>query len=231
MVAFGSGERKAVYSAIYARRDIRRFRDEPVPEAVLERVLDAAHHAPSVGFSQPWDFVVIEDDGTKAAVAGIAERAIAAAHEGYREPRKAAFGALKLEGITDAPVNICVTCDPTRDAPHVLGRNTMQEMDVYSTCLAVQNLWLAARAEGVGVGWVSFLYPHELRNVLEIPHHIRPVAYLCVGYPEDGFPDEPVLQQEGWRDRLDRDELVHDGRWEPAKTPDGDTRSERETDS
>lgn len=231
MVAFGQSEREAVYSAIYARRDIRRFRDEPVPEAVLERVLDAAHHAPSVGFSQPWDFIVIEDDGAKAAVAEIAERAIAAAREGYREPRRSAFGELKLEGITDAPVNVCVTCDPTRDAPHVLGRNTMQEMDVYSTCLAVQNLWLAARAEGVGVGWVSFLYPHELRGVLDIPHHIRPVAYLCVGYPEDGFPDEPVLQREDWRDRIDRDELVHDGRWEPAKTPETDSRSDPASDS
>lgn len=216
---FEAHEREAVYRAIYARRDIRRFRADPVPEAVLERVLDAAHHAPSVGFSQPWDFVVVEDDRTKAAVADIAERAIAAAREGYQGARKADFGDLKLEGITDAPVNICVTCDPTRDAPHVLGRNTMQEMDVYSTCLAVQNLWLAARSEGVGVGWVSFLYPHELRDVLDIPHHIRPVAYLCVGYPASGFPDEPVLQQEGWRERLDGDELVHYGGWNPDKTP------------
>ncbi|GAB3704895.1 nitroreductase family protein [Halorubrum pallidum] len=230
MVEFGADEREAVYSAIYARRDIRRFRDAPVPEAVLKRVLGAAHHAPSVGFSQPWDFIVIEDDATKVSVAEIAERAIAAAREGYREPRRSEFGELKLEGITDAPVNVCVTCDPTRDAPHVLGRNTMQEMDVYSTCLAVQNLWLAARAEGVGVGWVSFLYPHELRDVLNIPHHVRPVAYLCVGYPEDGFPDEPVLQREGWRDRIARDELVHDGRWDPAKTPEADSRPEPTSD-
>lgn len=187
MVEFSSGEREAIYKSIYARRDIRRFSEDPIPEAVLSRLLDAAHHAPSVGFSQPWDFVVVRDDGTKAEIASIAERAIAAAREGYREPRKSDFGRLKLEGITDAPVNICVTCDPTRDAHHVLGRNTMQEMDVYSTCLAVQNLWFAARAEGVGVGWVSFLYPHELRDVLDVPPHIRPVAYLCVGYPKTGF--------------------------------------------
>ena len=219
MVEFGPRDREAVYKSIYSRRDIRRFVGDPVPEEVLGRILDAAHNAPSVGFSQPWDFIVIEDKQTKSAVAAIAERAIAAAREGYKEPRKSEFGQLKLEGITDAPVNICVTCDPTRDAPHVLGRNTMQRMDVYSTCLAVQNLWLAARAEGIGVGWVSFLYPHELRDVLNIPHHIQPVAYLCVGYPEDGFPSEPVLQQEGWRSRIDRSELVHHGEWDPSRTP------------
>ncbi|WP_058996558.1 5,6-dimethylbenzimidazole synthase [Haloarcula sp. CBA1127] len=219
MTEFGPRDREAVYKSIYSRRDIRQFAGDPVPEEVLGRILDAAHNAPSVGFSQPWDFVVIEDEQTKSAVAAIAERAIAAAREGYEEPRKSDFGQLKLEGITDAPVNICVTCDPTRDAPHVLGRNTMQRMDVYSTCLAVQNLWLAARAEGIGVGWVSFLYPHELRNVLNIPHHVQPVAYLCVGYPEDGFPSEPVLQQEGWRSRIDRAELVHHDEWDPSRTP------------
>ncbi|KAA9399982.1 5,6-dimethylbenzimidazole synthase [Haloarcula sp. CBA1130] len=219
MVEFGPRDREAVYKAIYSRRDIRRFVDDPVPEEALARILDAAHNAPSVGFSQPWDFVVIEDEQTKSAVASIAERAIAAAREGYTEPRKSEFGQLKLEGITDAPVNICVTCDPTRDAPHVLGRNTMQRMDVYSTCLAVQNLWLAARTEGIGVGWVSFLYPHELRDVLNIPHHVQPVAYLCVGYPADGFPAEPVLQQEGWRRRIDRTELIHYDEWDPSRTP------------
>lgn len=219
MVGFVAEERKAVYKSIYARRDIRRFDGEPVPEEVLARILGAAHHAPSVGFSQPWDFVVVRDDETKIEIASIAERAIAAAREGYQEPRKSEFGELKLEGITDAPVNICVTCDPTRGAPHVLGRNTMQQMDVYSTCLAVQNLWLAARAEGVGVGWVSFLYPHELRDVLNIPHHVQPVAYLCVGYPEDEFPDEPVLQQQGWRERINGDELIHYGEWDSTSTP------------
>lgn len=230
MVSFEASERRAVYKSIYTRRDIRRFTAKPISEEVLARMLDAAHHAPSVGFSQPWDFVVVEDEETKVEIASIAERAIAAAREGYEEPRKSDFGELKLEGITDAPVNICVTCDPTRDAPHVLGRNTMQEMDVYSTCLAVQNLWLAARAEGVGVGWVSFLYPHELRDVLKIPHHIRSVAYLCVGYPKNGFPEEPVLQQQGWRERLEGDELIHYERWNPAKTPERHSQSKSSTD-
>ncbi|WP_254764565.1 5,6-dimethylbenzimidazole synthase [Natrinema marinum] len=214
MVVFSDAEREAVYKTIYARRDIRRFRDEPIPDDVLERIIDAAHHAPSVGFSQPWDLVVIENEGTKAEIAAIAERAIAAAREGYEEPRRSEFADLKLEGIRDAPVNICVTCDPTRGAPHVLGRSSMKRTDVYSTCLAVQNLWLAARAEGVGVGWVSVLYPYEVQEVLGVPPHVNPVAYLCVGYPADGFPDEPVLQREGWRDRLEVETLVHEERWE-----------------
>ena len=222
MVSFTDDERDAVYKTIYARRDIRRFRDDPIPEAVLERLIQAAHHAPSVGFSQPWDLIVVRDDETKVEIAEIADRAIAAAREGYKEPTKSEFAALKLEGIRESPVNICVTCDPTRGAPHVLGRSSMKRTDVYSTCLAVQNLWLAARAEGVGVGWVSVLYPYELQDVLGIPPHVKPVAYLCLGYPEDGFPDEPVLQQEGWRDRLAVEELVHDERWAGEQSRTGD---------
>ena len=213
MVVFSEEEIRAVYEAIYARRDIRRFRDEPIPEDVLERLIDAAHHAPSVGFSQPWDFIVVQDEETKTEIKEIASRAIEAAQTAYREPDRSDFGRLKLEGIEESPVNICVTCDPTRGEPHVLGRSSMRRTDVYSTCLAIQNLWLAARAEGVGVGWVSFLYPSEVREVLDIPAHVRPVAYLCVGYPET-FPEEPTLQKEGWRDRIDLEELVHFEEWE-----------------
>ncbi len=225
MVGFTDDEIRAVYRAIYARRDIRRFRDEPIPEETLERVIDAAHHAPSVGFSQPWDFVVVRDPETKAEIEAIASRAIDAARAAYEQPRRSQFGRLKLEGIEDAPVNVCVTCDPTRGEPHVLGRNSMRRTDVYSTCLAVQNLWLAARAEGIGVGWVSFLYPSEVREVLDIPPHVKPVAYLCVGYPES-FPEEPILQREGWRDRLELDDLVHLEGWEGSRGVDeGDQRA------
>lgn len=140
MSSFTDAEREAVYRAIYARRDVRRFREEPIPEAVLERLVEAAHRAPSVGFSQPWDFVVVRNGETKAAVADIADRAIAAAREAYEEPRTAAFDDLKLEGIRASPINVCVTCDPTRGGPHVLGRSSMRRTDVYSTCLSVQNL-------------------------------------------------------------------------------------------
>ncbi|ELY48157.1 5,6-dimethylbenzimidazole synthase [Natronorubrum sulfidifaciens] len=218
MVSFTDDERDAVYKTIYARRDIRRFRNDPIPEDILERLIQAAHHAPSVGFSQPWDLIVVRDDETKTEIAEIADRAIAAAREGYEEPTRSEYAALKLEGIRESPINICVTCDPTRGAPHVLGRSSMKRTDVYSTCLAVQNLWLAARAEGVGVGWVSVLYPYEVQEVLGIPPHVKPVAYLCLGYPEDGFPEEPVLQQEGWRERIDVDALVHEGRWESMES-------------
>lgn len=220
MVSFTDAERDALYKAIYARRDIRRFRSDPVSEDVLGRLIQAAHHAPSVGFSQPWDLVIVRENETKAEIAEIAERAIAAAREGYEEPRRSEFAQLKLEGIREAPINICVTCDPTRGEPHVLGRSSMRETDVYSTCLAVQNLWLAARAEGVGVGWVSVLYPAEVRDVLEIPPHIDPIAYLCLGYPEGDFPEEPVLETEGWRERLEVDELVHEERWDDEATVD-----------
>ena len=222
MVSFTAAERDAVYKTIYARRDIRRFRCDPIPEDVLERLIQAAHHAPSVGFSQPWDLIVVREDETKTEIAEIADRAIAAAREGYEEPRRSDFADLKLEGIRESPINICVTCDPTRGAPHVLGRSSMQRTDVYSTCLAVQNFWLAARAEGVGVGWVSVLYPYEVQEVLGIPPHVKPVAYLCLGYPEDGFPDEPVLQQEGWRERLAVEELVHDEQWEGDRSHNDD---------
>lgn len=214
---FDAESADAVYRTIYARRDIRRFRDEPIPEDTLERMLRAAHHAPSVGFSQPWDFLLVRDGETKAEIADVAERAISAAQAAYEEPQRSEFGQLKLEGIEESPVNLCVTCDPTRGAPHVLGRSSMRETDVYSTCLAVQNLWLAARAEGVGVGWVSFLYPAEVREILDVPKHVRPVAYLCLGYPEDDFPEEPVLQREGWRERVDLDTLVHEGSWEAGR--------------
>ncbi|ARS90602.1 5,6-dimethylbenzimidazole synthase [Natrarchaeobaculum aegyptiacum] len=219
MAAFTDADRDAVYRTIFTRRDIRRFRDDPIPEDALERILEAAHHAPSVGFSQPWDLLVVRREETKAAVAEVADRAIAAAREAYDDPDRAAFDDLKLEGIRESPVNVCVTCDPTRGAPHVLGRSSMRRTDVYSTCLAVQNLWLAARAEGIGVGWVSFLYPYELQELLEIPPHVKPIAYLCLGYPEDGFPAEPVLQQEGWRERLDLEALVHEERWDGETTP------------
>src|SRR5260370_28917 len=124
------------------------------------------------------------------------ERARAAAH--YDEPERSQFLALKLEGILDAPLNLCVTCDPTRGGPHVLGRSAMRETDVYSTCCAVENFWLAARAEGIGVGWVSIVQPDELRRILEIPEPVIAVAYLCVGYVSD-FSDTPDPARPGWR--------------------------------
>lgn len=203
-----------IYAAIFGRRDIRVFRSDPIPDETLARILSAAHHAPSVGFMQPWDFILIRNSETRQRVKDLSDRERQAAACFFDEPRRSKYLSMKLEGILDAPLNLCVTCDPTRSGPQVLGRNSIPETDVYSTCLAVQNLWLAARAEGIGVGWVSILRNAELREILGIPHHIIPVAYLCMGYPRDGFPEEPLLQTSGWRDRLPLDSLVRRERWD-----------------
>ncbi len=213
-----AAERRGVYRAIHGRRDVRsQFLPDQVPDQVLARLLDAAHHAPSVGFMQPWNFIVIRDRGVRAAVrdAFLRERARAAAL--YDEPRRSQFLALKLEGILDAPINLCVTCDPARGGPHVLGRSAVPETDVYSTCCAVQNFWLAARAEGIGVGWVSIAQPAELKRILEIPTGVVAVAYLCVGYVS-AFSDAPDLERTGWRHRLSLVELVFEDHWGRPET-------------
>lgn len=209
--AFAEAERAAVYRAIYQRRDIRSFRPDPIPDGVLARIIRAAHHGPSVGFMQPWDFILVRDTELRQRVKELFDRERAAAACFFDEPRRSAYLSLKLEGILESPVNVCITCDPTR-ADVVLGRNSMPETDVYSTCCAVQNLWLAARSEGVGAGWVSILKLPQLRGILGIPSHIIPVAYLCLGYPVE-FPPEPGLQTAGWRNRLPLDQLIHVDGW------------------
>lgn len=208
---FSPEQRSGLYRAIYERRDIRVFRDDPVPPETLARVLRAAHRGPSVGFMQPWDFILVSDVETRMRVKDLFERERQAASQFFDHSRRSQYLSLKLEGIMEAPVNLCVTCDPTR-GEEVLGRNSVPETDVYSTCCAVQNLWLAARAEGLGVGWVSILKLPQLRRILGIPPHVVPVAYLCLGYPVE-FPARPVLQNVGWRDRLPLNDLVHYEGW------------------
>jgi 5,6-dimethylbenzimidazole synthase len=216
--ALPTEERRGVYRAIHERRDVRaHFLPADIPDTILARLLDAAHHAPSVGFMQPWNFIVIRDRGVRAAVrdAFLQERARAAAL--YEEPRRSQFLALKLEGILDAPLNLCVTCDPTRGGPHVLGRSAIPETDVYSTCCAVQTFWLAARAEGIGVGWVSIVQPEQLKRILGIPAPVVAVAYLCVGYVSE-FSDTPDLERAGWRRRLSLADLVFENQWGRPET-------------
>lgn len=200
-----------VYEAIRTRRDIRRFRPEPVSEDVLERILDAAHQAPSVGFSQPWAFVLVRSLETRREIKACFEAENAKARQHFAGERAELYASLKLEGILDAPLNLCVVCDQRSDEP-VLGRLSMPETDVYSTCLAVQNLWLAARAEEVGVGWVSILDPLELARLLDLPERVLPVAYLCVGYPE-AFETRPMLETVGWGKRVARESVVFEERW------------------
>ena len=219
MSDFTEAERSAVYKAIALRRDIRRqFKPTPIPPEVLARLLAAAHRAGSVGFMQPWDFVVIRDREIRDQVleSFLRERDRAALL--YEGARRELFLSLKLEGIMESAVNICVTCDRSRGGPHVLGRNTILDTDLYSTCCAIQNLWLAARAEGIGVGWVSILSAQALSALLGLPDSVVPVAYLCVGYV-DVFPPEPELERVGWRRRLPLAELVHLDRWGSRPDP------------
>lgn len=210
---FSDAEREAVYRAIYSRRDVRgQFRPDAVADDMLLRILNAAHHAPSVGFMQPWNFLVIRDAEKKRQVAGIFARANVEAASMFPKDRQDAYRALKLEGITSAPVNICVTCDRTRGGPVVLGATHMPDMDLFSTVCAVQNLLLAARAEGLGVGWVSILKEAEVKAVLGIPDPVRLIAYLCVGKVESFF-ETPELEQRGWRTRTPIADLVFEDHW------------------
>ena len=206
---FSEADRRGVYRAIYERRDVRSsFKPDEIPDDVLARLLDAAHHAPSVGFMQPWGFIVIRDGEIRHKVHEIFERARLAAAQIYTDERRAMYGTLKLAGILEAPINLCVTCDEATVRGHGLGRQTMRETALYSTVCAVQNLWLAARAEGVGVGWVSILDVDELRAALGIPEAVVPVAYLCLGYVTE-FGSEPELAIKGWEQRAPLAGLIH----------------------
>ncbi|MDB4989195.1 MAG: putative nicotinate-nucleotide-dimethylbenzimidazole phosphoribosyltransferase [Myxococcaceae bacterium] len=209
---FSDAERAAIYRAIFERRDVRNYRPDPLPEPTLLRILEAAHHAPSVGFMQPWNFVILRDRALRQQIYAHFAEVNGRAAEVWSDERKRAYQSLKLQGILDAPLNLLVTCDHERAGEQVLGRFTTRETDVYSTCLAVQNLWLAARAEGVGVGWMSIMEPAVIAGLLGLPSHVTPVAYLTIGYPVE-FADKPLLSQVGWQDRLPLAELVYEDRW------------------
>src|SRR5690348_2503784 len=202
-----------LYETIFRRRDVRtQFTGEPIPAPVLDRVLAAAHAAPSVGLSQPWDFVVVTDPSTRSAFRThvLDERDNFAA---TLEPDRAGlFASIRIEGICDATLGIVVTYDPGRGAPSVLGRHAIDDAGLYSVCLAIENLWLAATAEGWGMGWVSFYREPFLRQLLEIPEPIRPVAWLCLG-PVSHLEPTPDLERLGWRTRRPLAEAVHHDRW------------------
>ncbi|MFF1867900.1 nicotinate-nucleotide--dimethylbenzimidazole phosphoribosyltransferase [Kitasatospora herbaricolor] len=207
---FDDAGRAAVHQVIRERRDIRNgFRPDPIPHEVLIRVLEAAHTAPSVGYSQPWDFVVIRSAKTRRRMHELAERQRVAYADSLPKGRAKQFKEIKIEAILDTPVNIVVTADRTRGGRHTLGRHTQPQMAPYSAALAVENLWLAARAEGLGVGWVSFFDEDEMVRELGLPEHLEVVAYLCVGYV-DSFPEEPELQQQGWAKKRPLSWVVHE---------------------
>jgi 5,6-dimethylbenzimidazole synthase len=209
---FSPQKKQGLYEAIYKRRDIRHFNSDPIDPEVLGRILDAAHHAGSVGFMQPWNFLIIHDQKLKEKVASNFKSASAVAAEKFTGDRKQLYNSLKLEGILDSPINICVTCDSSRLGPNVLGRDTIKETDLFSTCCAIQNLWLAARAEGLAVGWVSILSQEQLKKDLEIPDHVSPVAYLCLGHTDE-FYKKPMLESAGWANRMPLDSLIYYNKW------------------
>jgi 5,6-dimethylbenzimidazole synthase len=211
--SFSDTEREAIYEVMRGRRDVRHFLPTPVPDGVLRRILEMAHLAPSVGFMQPWNFVLISSLDVRRQVKAFFEEAnaqeLARLEQGER---KELYARLKLEGILEAPLNLAVTCDSRRDGPFVLGRAPMPQTDLFSTCLAIENLWLAARAEGVGVGWVSILDPGAVEQLLRLPAGVRLVAYLCVGYPVE-FRPRPMLEEVGWKRRQSLAELVFQDQW------------------
>ena len=210
---FSSTERDAVYRAIFTRRDVRsQFLPDAIPDEILAQVLTAAHHAPSVGFMQPWNFLVINEQGVKDQIRGAFQKANAEAALLFPDEKRALYQSLKLEGITQAPVNLCITCDRERGGPAVLGRTHNRDTDIYSTVCAVQNLWLAARAEGLGVGWVSIFNIADISSILRLPDHVVPVAYLCLGWVKE-LHSSPELEAKGWRKRLDLEGLVFQDEW------------------
>lgn len=217
---FERAERDAVYRAIFTRRDVRsQFLGEAVPDALLAQVLTAAHHAPSVGFMQPWNFIVIRDQAVKQRINAAFQNANAEAALLFPDEKRALYQSLKLEGITQAPINLCITCDRDRGGPVVLGRTHNRDTDLYSTVCAVQNLWLAARAEGLGIGWVSIFNPADLSRLLNLPDHVVPVAYLCLGWVKE-LHATPELAAKGWRQRLDLKDLVYQDTWGEAASSD-----------
>lgn len=208
MKTFTTAESETLEQIILHRRDVRgnRFLPDPLPEEVLQKILQAALHAPSVGFSQPWEFVLVKDPATRARVHGLFEQANKAGREAFAEGRKDQYGQLKLEGILEAPLNLAVFYKPSQGP--VLGQTAMPEMGMYSVVCAIQNMWLMARALNVGMGWVSILDPEKVKTLLGVPPENRLVGYMCLGYV-DLFYDKPELETKGWDMPKLIDEVVH----------------------
>ncbi|MCM3005329.1 5,6-dimethylbenzimidazole synthase [Priestia koreensis] len=208
-------EKEGVYKAIENRRDVRSFLSTPIPDEKLQKLLEAAHHAPSVGFMQPWNFIIVTNEETKEKLAWAADkekRALAIHYEDKQE-KESKFLSLKVQGLKEAPVTICITCDPTKGGSHVLGRNSIPETDILSTACAIQNMWLAAYAEGLAMGWVSFYKKNDVRDILGIPPHVEPIALLSIGYTED-YPEKPILESANWEKRRMLDSLIFNEKWD-----------------
>ena len=215
---YSDAEIAAVYRAIGERRDIRHFVPGPLPEGALERFLAAAHAGPSVGYMQPWRFLRITDAGLRREIQTLVEAERLATAE-QLPSRQQEFLKLKVEGLKDCAEVLVVALMDGRER-HVFGRRTLPEMDLASAACAIQNLWLAARAEGIGVGWVSFFEPQALAALLAMPAGAKPLAILCLG-PVAAFPERPLLEELGWGERLPRERWCFENRWpeDAAPTP------------
>lgn len=212
--AFTAAERQAVYRVISERRDMRRFvPDSVVPEEVLARLLHAAHAAPSVGLMQPWRIIRITDKALRNDIHTLVDEERARTAHALGE-RAEEFLALKVEGILECAELLVVALCDNRDV-HIFGRRTLPQMDLASVSCAIQNLWLAARAEGLGMGWVSLFDPRRLAALLEIPSDAEPVAVLCLG-PVPEFPERPALELDGWAVARPLREFVWENRWVQA---------------
>lgn len=213
---FNDFEKEIFYKVIYSRRDVRkRFINKSIDARTIYNILNAAHHAPSVGFSQPWNFILIKDRDTRIKIKNsfLKERLKSVEYLKEDRNRQEKYYNLKLEGILESDLNICVTYDHNRFGPFVIGRMTIKEAGIYSVCCAIQNLWLAARVEDIGVGWVSILDNSDLSDILNLPREIKPIAYLCLGYV-DKFNDVPDLEESKWLKRLDLHDVVFFEKWD-----------------
>ena len=208
--AFTPAERAAVYRAIFERRDMRHFAGGSVPDDQLQRLLKAAHYAPSAGLMQPWRFIRVRSQPLRQSLHALVEqeRVLTAKALGKREDE---FMKLKVQGILDVAEVLVVAMPPGREQ-HIFGRRTLPEMDLASATCAIQNMWLAARAEGLGMGWVSMFEPLQLARLLGMPEGSQPIAILCLG-PVDAFYDQPMLQAEKWASRSELADMVFDDAW------------------
>jgi len=204
---FDAAFRESLRDLVLWRRDVRRFRRDPIDPVLIHSLLELASHAPSVGHCQPWRFVLVESAERREAVRSNFVRANAKALDSYDGEQRARYAKLKLEGLEDAPVHLAVFADEATEAGSGLGRQTMPQTLRYSVVAAVQTLWLAARAEGLGLGWISILEPETLCSVLEVPESWTLIAYLCIGRPVEEHLD-PELERHHWQERLDAQRLI-----------------------
>lgn len=211
MSDFTPEEIKTVYRVLAARRDMRHFLSAPIDEALLARLLGAAHLAPSVGFMQPWRFIRVRDPALRGSIGALVEAERIATGQALGE-QEDEFMRLKVEGIREC-AEVLVTALADGREKHVFGRRTMPEMDLASVACAIQNIWLAARAEGIGMGWVSLFDPKAMRALLRMPEGSKPVAVLCLGHVREFYP-RPMLEMENWAQRADLQKLVFTDYWD-----------------